>query len=445
MPSLQLGQRVTSAEFGPGIVRGITPRGTIRVHFELTDTTEAVDAASLRYEHAASVGPDRNKAVAPIPLRNVVITAERGDERRLAVECLRQGLPPPGKLTSWTFGHQRARRAVDAAVQTAIRGTGAVLIVRAAYGQGKSHLGRLGRELAHEARFATMHVELDGAGLSLRDGTAVVAALFASARLPPAASGDSDHLIPGLATVLRRAALAGRGGLPSSLNLFEPFLENPSRWVESEPAVEVLERYLSGALNRTDSAGQLTKLIGEAIGLPSLGMGYGTVSARQRAQAEQLGRVADLAALAGAKGTFIVIDELDHDVPNDEQGRISDMLAELARIARRRKMVLLLLTLAQEGDDGLSVPGAQEIPLDPLRDDEVDSLVTKAVETYAAAFPFPGAHNGRADLIRRLREEFRREYGKSGWGPRYFVRASIEACEAARVQGATSLADVRVR
>lgn len=409
MPSFQVGQGVISAEFGPGVVRAITAQGAIRVHFELTDTIETVDAESLRLEHARTAALERTLPVAPIPLRNVVFRAERGDERRLAVECLRQGLPPPGKLTSWTFGHQRARRALDAAIQTAARVPGSVLIVRAAYGQGKSHLGRLGRELAHEARFATMHVELDGAGLSLRDGTGALAALFASLRLPPLASGDADHLIPGLATVLRRAASAARGGFPASLELFEPFLANPSKWVESEPAVEVLERYLSGALNRTDAASQLSRLLGEASHLPSLGMASGTLSERQRAQAEQLGRVADLAALAGAKGTFVVIDELDHDIPNDADGRITNMLAELARVTRKHKLVLLLLTLDQEGDDGLSVSGAQEVTLDPFRDDEVDSLVTKAIETYAAAFPFSGAHNGRSELIHRLREEFRRE------------------------------------
>ena len=52
-----------------------------------------------------------------------------------------------------------------------------MLLVRAPYGQGKSHLGRLARELAAEHGLLTMHVELDGRGLSMRDGAGLVAGL----------------------------------------------------------------------------------------------------------------------------------------------------------------------------------------------------------------------------------------------------------------------------
>lgn len=448
MIPFEIGHHVESDEFGSGIVRGTTAYGAlIRVHFEATDTTEMVSAASLR--HAASrsngveVGADSST---PIPLTKVVTPVFALDERRLAVECLRQGLPPPGKLTSWTFGHEKPRAAVDAAIQGAVSGTGSVLLVRAAYGQGKSHLGRLGRELALEQGLATMNVELDGGGLSLRNGAGVVSALFASTRLPNAARGDSDHLIPGLATILRRAApLAAKNGVPRTLEPFESFLERPSRWIESEAAVEVLEAYLSGDTNAAGATKRLSSLLGEDVVVRGLRMSYGTIGDRRRSQAEQLGRIVELAMLAGAKGAFIVIDELDHDVWNDWDNRISEMLKEFGRTARRNPIVLLLLTReTSEDEEGLKIPNVEEIALDQLREREVESLVHKAVDTYAGAFPFPGLHDGRDELIKRLREKFKREYLRSGWGPRYFVRATIEACEVARTQGKSSLAAVAV-
>lgn len=448
MAPFEIGQRVQSDEFGPGIVRGTTAYGAlIRVHFEATDTTEMVSAASLRLAASRSNGAQTGATTAtPIPLTKVVKPVFALDERRLAVECLRQGLPPPGKLTSWTFGHEKPRAAVDAAIQGAAGGTGSVLLVRAAYGQGKSHLGRLGRELALEQGLATMHVELDGEGLSLRDGAGAVAALFASARLPKSATGDSEHLVPGLGTILRRAApVASKGGIPKALEAFEPFLDRPSRWIESEPAVEVLESYLSGHVNAVGASEQLSSLLGESVAVPGLRMGYGTTAARQRSQAEQLGRVVHLAVIAGAKGAFIVIDELDHDVLNDWDGRVSDMLKELTRVARKNAIVLLLLTREnREDEQGLKFSDAQDLVLDQLREREVESLVHKTVDTYAGAFPSPALHNGRDDLLKRLREKFKREYLSSGWGPRYFVRATIEACEVARTQGKSSLADVAV-
>ena len=145
------------------------------------------------------------------------------------------------------MGARKAREAVDGALAEAAKGRGSTLLVRAGYGKGKSHLGRLARELALEQRIATMHLELDGQGLTLGTGALWLSSLFGSVTLP-AVTGEDEHLVTGLGTVLRRAAPRAKP-LPERLALFGPFLDRTERWVESEDAVVVLERYLSGDLN----------------------------------------------------------------------------------------------------------------------------------------------------------------------------------------------------
>lgn len=436
-PMYTPGQRVTSSEFGKGVVRGTSAGGMLRVYFDATESVEFVSADSVRAMGSDAPPPTKMRAEpAPAPKQLTV------DKRRLAVECLRQGLPPPEMLASWTFGHAKARKKMDAAIANAAKGSGSVLMVRAAYGQGKSHLGRLGCELAREQGFLTMNVELDGDGLSLRYGTRVIASLFASARMPAVGDAETEHLVPGLAPLLRRAATVKR--LPKRLEIFKPFLEEPEWWVESEPAIETLEAYLSGDLNAPTASGRLQEFLGKRFRLQSLRMAYGTAEDRQHAQAEQLLRVTELAVQAGAKGAFVVIDELDHDLRNDRDSRVSEMLEQLAAVAKKGPVVVLLL--ARDGtnhDAHFEIDDAEELVLDGLADKEIALLVDKAIDTYGAAFPLPALHSGREEFLGVLRDQFDSEYERSGWGPRFFVRATIEACEAVRTRGLRSLASVK--
>jgi hypothetical protein len=436
-PAYTIGQRVRSSAFGAGTVRSVTGDGsTLKVYFDAIGGVETVNASLVA--PLAPVGseigpprisPPRIPALAPV-------TPAPLNLQRLAVECLRQGLPPPGKLASWTFGHLKARAAIDAAIARAARGEGSVLYAQAGYGQGKSHLGRLGRELAREQGLASLHVELDGDGLSLASGTRLVAALFASARLPKAGE-DHDHLVPGLATILRRAAPLARRGLPPGLGAFAPFLENPTKWAESDDVIEVIEEYLSGHRNRATAAEALTTRLREKIALEPLKMDWGPIAQRRRNQAEQLGRIVQLIKVAGAKGAFVVLDELDHDFQG-ELDRKNAMLRELAQVARHGPIVLLLLART------LDLRGAEELVLGTFTDLELEQLVVKVIDAFAAVYPSPALAKGRGELLKALLTKYNREYAQRGWGPRFFVRATIECCEVARLSGHDTLAKVRI-
>ena len=291
-------------------------------------------------------------------------------------------------------------------------------------------------ELAHEHELASFHVELDGHGLSLGLGSRLVASLFSSARLPDS-NQDHEHLIPGLATILRRAAARAGAVLPKGLNLFAPFLRDPQRWSESDEVIEILEEYLSGYRNRGDTESALQSSLGERVSLESLKMDWGTSDERRQRQADQLGRIVQLATLAGAKGAFIVIDELDHDFQSDLEKK-NAMLAELARVAVRGPIVLLLL--ARE----LNMTGAEELVLGEFSEPELQQLVEKSIDAFAAAHPSPVLTRGRKELFAALVKKYQKEYQDSGWGPRFFVRATVECCEATRSRRLDSLAEVVV-
>jgi hypothetical protein len=433
-----IGQRVLHGEYGDGVVKGVTANGAfLRVLFSAIGAEERVIASALR---ARGVGPASLESTAtpapPVLPPSTPIPEAALDGRRLAVECLRQGLPPPGKLASWTFGHVKARRKLDAAIRRAAEGEGSVLLVRAGYGNGKSHLGRLGRDLAHEYGFLTMHVELDGEGVSLSTGTRAFSALFASLALPPAGDGSADHLVPGLGTLLKLAGPRAPKKLPQALEEFKPFLGIADRWIESEEACEVLERYLSGEVGKLEAVARIREVLGVRIALTSLDLNYGTTDRRQQARAQQVARVTRLGMLAGAKGGFVLVDELDHDLAGHDSS-VALQLEHLARIALENPIVLVLL--ARE-TNGLDIDGAEAIELDALEEEELARLVDKTVETYMGVHASPALTRGRAELLQVLQRRYAESFEADGWGPRFFVRSAIEACEATRLLRLDSLA-----
>jgi bacteriophage exclusion system BrxC/D-like protein len=433
-----IGQRVLHGEYGDGVVKGATANGAfLRVLFSAIGAEERVIASALRARGVAPASVESTATPAPPALPPSAPTSEAAlDGRRLAVECLRQGLPPPGKLASWTFGHVNARRKLDAALRRAAEGEGSVLLVRAGYGNGKSHFGRLGRDLAHEHGFVTMQVDLDGEGLSLSTGTRAFSALFASAALPPAGDGSADHLVPGLGTLLKLAGPRAPKRLPQALEELEPFLGIADRWIESEGACEVLERYLSGEVGKLEAVARIREVLGVRIELTSLDLNYGTTDRRQQARAQQVARVTRLGMLAGAKGGFVVLDELDHDLAGHD-ANVGLQLRHLAKIALRNPIVLVLL--ARE-TNGLDIDGAEAVELDALEEEELARLVDKTVETYMGVHASPVLTRGRAELLQALQRRYAESFEADGWGPRFFVRSAIEACEATRLLRLDSLA-----
>jgi len=325
----------------------------------------------------------------------------------------------------------------------AIRRTGATLVVQAGYGLGKSHLGRLGRELALEHGLMTMDVELDGAGLSLWDGKGVIASLFGSLMIPSVLPGrDGERFPSGLGSLLTQAGRIPDVQLNNRLAMFAPFLRCADRWLESEAAVKVLEDYLSGERSRDAARYRLRELLNEDIALQASRLAYGTVEERQGAQVDQLVRVVELGVAAGAKGALIVLDELDHDLADwRRRERIGMMLATFS--ARAKKAPIVLLLLARD-DAALALPEAEDLKLDSFSRSEFRLVVDKVIDAYAGLYPAPALDRGRDALFEKLHRLYTREFAREGWGPRFFVRATVEACEAARHRVQLSLGDVEV-
>lgn len=372
----------------------------------------------------------------PKPVASGVIIRET-DYTRLTLECLRQGLPPPGKLAHWTVGNLTATTMINDSISRALGGTGEVLSACANYGHGKTHFGRIGRELAQRQGLISMHAELDGSSISLAQGTRLVATLCASARLPEEAQ-DKEHLVPGLSTILKRAALKAKRGIPEQLSEFLPFLENTDLWTESDEVIQLLEGYLSGYIDKVSTERKFNELIGTRIRLNTLRMDSGRMEVRCERQAKQLGRIVQLAMMAGAKGAFIVLDEIDHDYIDILINRKNLLLVQLCELTRRLPIVLLLL--AREPVIG----GATELPLDEITDEDFNILINKTIDSFSAVHPNPCFAKGRKALSNKLLKCYEAKFSASGWGPRFFVRAAVECCEYARHYNLDSLAKVNV-
>lgn len=430
-----VGSTVRHVRFGPGRVLRLIGQ-KMRVAFELLgnqvrdvdiEETTVVTAGGAE-QSTGTLTPERRGTSPPQP------AAEYG--RRLVVECLRQGVPPPGTVAAWTVGFQRPRDQVDRALaNAATRGRGVVLVVEATYGQGKTHLGRLASELALGHRLMTMHAELDGEALTLRrDGVPLLSRLFASVRLEPGGI-DGTLYVPGLGSLLRKAPERLQREVPRDLASFAPFLSCKDDWDGNEEAIELLERYLAGETQLRLESELRDVLARPDLSLPSFRMRYGTVAERLNAQADQLKRVVRLGMEIGAKGALVVVDELDHDVKANvmERARILATLNAFIRLASEGPIVFLLLAPSA----AFTFSGVEHVELPSLRDDELEKVTARVLQAYEEAFP-QSRLEGQARLFARLLDRFNADFRREGWGARFFVRATIEACDLATAVG-TSL------
>ena len=430
------GQTVRHRQFGGGKVLAAAGPAGVRVYFDLTGSAELVRPEDME-PVGASVDPAPKS-----PLRErAESTVGPIDQCRLTVECLRQGLPPPGRLLDWTVGQVPARTAIENAMDRARSGSGSVLSVYAANGQGKSHLGRVSGELALSKGFSVFHAELDGKSTTFADGVGLLDALFTSGQLPPNGT-DTDHRVLGLSQILRRAAAAP--GRPSeSMGPLAPFLSD-TRWLDSEDACTVVEGFLSGKLSKSVALSDLSAL-GVYLSIDAVGLNAGSLAERRKCQVAQLGRVVELAVRAGACGALIVIDEFDHDIlQNAALEKKFMLLFALAKASLRWPVVLLLLTTTPFPFLKDFIEGFSLVELGGFRDSELETIVDMTVDGFARAYPLPALGRGRRELKAKLIGRFRGEYEREGWGPRYLIRATIEACEMVRVGALSTLAAVAV-
>jgi hypothetical protein len=275
-----------------------------------------------------------------------------------------------------------------------------------------------------------MNTELDGGGISLANSSRLLVHLFSSLRLPDG-SGAGDP-VPGLGPLLRNAARDRL--MPKGCELFRPILRQAQAWDGNEEAIEILEEYLSAELAKS-AAEQRLKALGMPVALPSLGVNYGTLGDRLVAQAEQLARIVALARGLGSKAALVVVDELDHEFSDGNRARTQrafETTKTWSRVLRREPVVLLLLA----PPDISGWPFCRRISLPLLGSDELRKLTENVVEAFRRERDDLIVRDGVERLFKRLLNDFNSRFKSEGWGPRYFVRATVEACERAVERGA---------
>lgn len=444
---MEPGDRVRHALYGVGVVeRVMSQGGVVRVYFESIGQAKAVGASEV-------IAIEPHGDVAPSPVSERPTTGRTREPaitqppeswaNRLTLECLRQGLPPAGRVEAWTVGLQDVRARLGAALNDASQhGRGSLIVVEGAYGCGKSHVARWAKECAIHRGLATMHVELDGRGLSLASPGPLVARLLQSIELPDGRGQPRPG--QGLGLLLQVGAPGLKGAIPKDLSDFSFFLNRWEVWHTDDEAVELLELFLSGELSKAQAEAEFRSLLGDpSLAVPPLRMNYGSQHDRIQARIDQLRRLLRLAERCGASGALVVIDELDHE-PTGRSGDLERMrlgLQMFKLLAKGSPVVTMLL--ATPGMTDLKKEAEREVRLPPLERAALKSLVEKTVNLYRTVYPAwrPGDNLDR--FFNRLWVRYQKDFDRLGWGPRFFVRATVEACELS-AQQQTLLGDLQV-
>jgi hypothetical protein len=279
-----------------------------------------------------------------------------------------------------------------------------------------------------------MHVDLDGMALRLTNPAVLTARLLASFELADGHGGV--HQPPGLGTLLRESGGRLRGIKVKGLDHFEFFLKRWEAFEGDEEAVEVLEGFLAGELAASAAQVRLRASLGDhTLVVPALRMNYGSRDDRVVARVDEILRLHQLAERCDSKGTLIIVDELDHD---HGSGRwrpeaVRPGLETFRLLAEKGPFVTLFL--ATPGISELKGPRVREVRLPPFSDDQLRSVFAKTINAYCVAEPSLPPPGSLDRLFGQAWVLYAKQYQAKGWGPRFFVRAAVEACELARSRG----------
>jgi hypothetical protein len=432
------GDRVRHRLYGTGVVeRVMSDGGLARVYFDSIGQVKAIGTAELS---AIDSGETLPKASSQPPAKGGPggpgsRPPSGSGASRLALECLRQGLPPVGKIEAWTVGLEDVRTKLGAAIDDASQHRrGSLVFVEGNYGCGKSHVAYWAKEIAVKRNLAIMHVELDGHGLSLASPGPLLARLLQSLELPD--GRGQARLSHGLGVLLQAAAPGVKGAIPKDLSEFSFFLNRWEAWHTDDEAVELLEHFLSGELSKAQAQAAFRTLLGEpSLAVPALRLNYGSRIDRVQARGEQLRRLLRLAERCGARGALVLIDELDHEPAGSahETEKVRAGLEMFTQLAKSGPIITMLL--ATPGMAHLKTAAQREIHLPPLERADLKILVQRTVDLYRTVYPTWSPGDGLDLFFNRLWALYHKDFDRLSWGPRFFVRATVEACELSAQQG----------
>lgn len=415
--------RVGHPKYGKGKVLDPVGPGQVRVYFDSIGGERVVPENELQPLGTASQVSGTIPEASQLSAAWSDAAGLRAE--RLTLECLRQGLPPRGRVEAWTVGFSDVRNTLSTTIDNVGKSAkGSTIVVQGSYGHGKSHAGEFVREVALKRGLMVLRADLDGQGVTLARSGRLLARLLASLELPPATGGAA---IPGLGSLLRIAASKLRGRVPPGCRLLGPILDHASEWEGSEETIVLLEDYLAGERKRLTLEFELRHMLpGVPLRLPPLRTNWGSVDARIGAQMEVLSAIIALGVATGTPGALLILDEFDHEIHSREWPRATGALRALTDLPRRAPLVIVLLS-----PSNLPLTDVRHLMLKPLDSGDLRSLIFRTVEAYHAAYPGKLPRGGEEELFQGLLGLYKKEYEALGWGPRFFVRAAVEACERA--------------
>lgn len=363
-------------------------------------------------------------------------------DARRAVLALKLGQVPENGVLELSSGTDGERDKLAAAIDSVCRKTPASILVKGAWGTGKTHLLTMLRALAARRRLATASVILDLEGVTLSDPMGLMADILDSLRFPGEAVADS--IMSRLLSFRRRY----RGPIDDD-GVIDAVFRIPQKDFEDPEVKEVLVDYFRLRLPAYRANERLRRL-GRSVTLRPL---------IARRVVERADRFCDL--LRGwaqvclfteesTKGIVVVIDELDVDYYRTSRNTDQNM-----KLRRRRQMLLeafgslqnrsipLLLAFGMapatddvEENDAVvdlrqSIDGIIEIDAPMPNGEQTRQIGKRLLDLYARAYPDRMAGVDRVRLIQFIDAYTVRHHDDAMPIPRTFVRGTLELLDVA--------------
>lgn len=442
------GSTVNHPQLGEGIVIEVAERGgkrTALVNFSYMTEWVSWEELGLTADQPVSNRHKRDTTFIAPPLGtdNARLPAETVDARR-AILALKLGQVLQEDVVELSVGTDQIQASLERAVSAAVRRQPGGILVKGAWGSGKTHLLTMLSALATQHNLATASVILDGEGVRLSEPMELMKAILGSLRYP-------DEEVP-VGIMSRFAQLRRSGNYRDTgrrmWRIARAIFETPAQAFDESEVVEVFDDYLTMSLPVTQAKQKLRGL-GYRVALPR--MNARSVDNRAGRFCELLGEWAEFCASTGAKGLVVIFDEVDVEYASTlqasehEQRRRRDMLlAELRDLLHPMRSLPLLLAFGsapatddiEESNDAVldlkrRIAGLTEVEVPVPELAQTLELGQRLQSLYARAYPDRTAAVDKVKLKQLIQEFARRHQRDINAIPRNFIRGTLERLDVA--------------
>lgn len=313
------------------------------VRVEATDWIVRIESTGIQYRISSErrgqfelvhEGPEPPpEEPKPHPPRRIVVrdNAAARNARRV-IESLRIGLPSlDGSTRRLAVGFSEMQRLIDSFLRDIESNGGGAMIMKGAYGQGKTFALTMLEEIAHESGFVTVRTEIDAAENQLSKPHHIYRNLMRTFRLP-----DEEGDAGAIGLVERVCEVLSRQGKKTARDRMQWLEEQigcfPISWLLSDPAI-LSKPSLLGVFAGDPNYPVRHARMQHAIPPPQKGrqwavFRYGTQGDFGSFVLSGLGR---LVRLIGYRGMLLVLDEMEKWFALDwrEQSRAGNLVGGL--------------------------------------------------------------------------------------------------------------------